>query len=110
MVVYARTGKSCARSTILSHNTTKIWISKRQSAPEAFFIMSQQENGGNKPRKDENRLHRKRKDENRLHQKILRDNFQGITRPAIRRLARRGGVKRIYGLIYEGSRVLKVFS
>ena len=29
----------------------------------------------------------------------LRDNIQGITKPAIRRLARRGGVKRISGLI-----------
>ena len=35
------------------------------------------------------------------HPKILRDNIQGITKPAIRRLARRGGVKRISGLIYE---------
>merc|ERR1711879_1133591 len=33
------------------------------------------------------------------HRKILRDNIQGITKPAIRRLARRGGVKRISGLI-----------
>jgi hypothetical protein len=33
----------------------------------------------------------------------------GITKPAIRRLARRGGVKRISGLIYEETRgVLKV--
>ena len=32
---------------------------------------------------------------------VLRDNIQGITKPAIRRLARRGGVKRISGLIYE---------
>ena len=32
---------------------------------------------------------------------MLRDNIQGITKPAIRRLARRGGVKRISGLIYE---------
>ncbi|KAH8354517.1 histone H4-like [Drosophila kikkawai] len=37
------------------------------------------------------------------HRKVLRDNIQGITKPAIRRLARRGGVKRISGLI------LKVF-
>ena len=37
-------------------------------------------------------------------------NVQGITKPAIRRLARRGGVKRISGLIYEETRgVLKVF-
>ena len=59
------------------------------------------------------------------HRKVLRDNiqvisktavtvcercsFQGITKPAIRRLARRGGVKRISGLIYEETRgVLKV--
>ena len=42
--------------------------------------------------------------------KVLRDNIQGITKPAIRRLARRGGVKRISGLIYEETRgVLKVF-
>lgn len=33
------------------------------------------------------------------HRKILRDNIQGITKPAIRRLARRGGVKRISGLV-----------
>ncbi|XP_065073997.1 histone H4-like [Ochlerotatus camptorhynchus] len=44
------------------------------------------------------------------HRKVLRDNIQGITKPAIRRLARRGGVKRISGLIYEKTRgVLKVF-
>ena len=43
------------------------------------------------------------------HPKILGDNIQGITKPAIRRLARRG-VKRISGLIYEETRgVLKVF-
>ncbi len=47
------------------------------------------------------------------HRKILRDNIQGITKPAIRRLARRGGVKRISAnslLIYEETRgVLKSF-
>ena len=38
------------------------------------------------------------------------DNIQGITKPAIRHLARRGGVKRISGLVYEETRgVLKVF-
>ena len=44
------------------------------------------------------------------HRKALRDNIQGITQPAIRRLARRGGVKRISGLVYEETRqVLKDF-
>jgi histone H4 len=44
------------------------------------------------------------------HRKVLRDNIQGITNPAIQRLARRGGVKRISGLIYEETRgVLKIF-
>merc|ERR1719413_84185 len=44
------------------------------------------------------------------HRKVLRESIQGITKPAIRRLARRGGVKRISGLIYEESRgVLKTF-
>mmetsp|Transcript_123760 Transcript_123760/g.396072 ORF Transcript_123760/g.396072 Transcript_123760/m.396072 type:complete len:118 (-) Transcript_123760:256-609(-) len=42
--------------------------------------------------------------------KVLKESIQGITKPAIRRLARRGGVKRISGLIYEESRgVLKTF-
>jgi histone H4 len=36
------------------------------------------------------------------HRMVQRDSIQGITKPAIRRLARRGGVKRISGLIYEG--------
>ncbi|MBN3279982.1 H4 protein, partial [Polyodon spathula] len=44
------------------------------------------------------------------YHKVLHDNIQGITKPAIRRWARRGGVKRISGLIYEEtSSVLTVF-
>ncbi|XP_067882499.1 histone H4-like [Heterodontus francisci] len=44
------------------------------------------------------------------HRKVLRDNILGITKQAIRHLARRGWVKRISGLIYEETRgVLKVF-
>jgi len=31
--------------------------------------------------------------------KMTKDSIQGITKPAIRRLARRGGVKRISALI-----------
>ena len=42
--------------------------------------------------------------------KVLAENIRGITKPAIRRLARRGGVKRISGLLYEEVRgVLKSF-
>jgi histone H3/H4 len=40
------------------------------------------------------------------HRKVLKDNIMGITKPAIRRLARRGGVKRISGLIYDEARVV----
>ena len=40
------------------------------------------------------------------HHKILRDNIQGITKPAIRGLARRDGVKRNSGLIYEETKGL----
>ncbi|XP_043911535.1 histone H4-like [Protopterus annectens] len=44
------------------------------------------------------------------HRKVLRDNIQGITKPAIHHLAHRGGVKHISGLIYEETwSVLKVF-
>ena len=42
--------------------------------------------------------------------KSTRPVLEGITKPAIRRLARRGGVKRISFFIYEYTRdVLKVF-
>ena len=44
------------------------------------------------------------------HRKVLRDNIQGVTKPAIRRLARRGGVKRINKLVYDATReTLKIF-
>ena len=44
------------------------------------------------------------------HRKVLRDNVQGITKPAIRRLARRAGVMRIGGGVYDKTRyVLKMF-
>lgn len=44
------------------------------------------------------------------HRKTLRDSIQGIRNTAIRRLARRGGVKRISGLIFEETRgALKLF-
>jgi histone H4 len=44
------------------------------------------------------------------HKKVIKDSITGITKPAIRRLARRGGVKRISGGIYEETRtVLKSF-
>lgn len=38
--------------------------------------------------------------------RVLRDNITGITKPAIRRLARRGGVKRISNLTYDRTRAL----
>jgi len=36
---------------------------------------------------------------NKHQRKVLRDNIQGITKPVILRLARRGGVKRLSGTI-----------
>lgn len=42
--------------------------------------------------------------------RALRETILGVTKPAIRRLARRGGVKRISSLVYEETRaVLKGF-
>jgi len=42
--------------------------------------------------------------------KVLTDNKQGITKSAIRSLARRAGVRRISGLVYEQTRdTLKAF-
>ena len=46
----------------------------------------------------------------RLTTKSLKATIMGVTKPAIRRLARRGGVKRISSFIYDDSRqVLKGF-
>jgi len=38
------------------------------------------------------------------HRKILRDSIQGISKPAIRRLAQRGGIKRISSHFYGEAR------
>ncbi|KAG9258949.1 histone H4 [Emericellopsis atlantica] len=38
------------------------------------------------------------------HRKIITGTINGITKPDIRRMARRGGVKRISGMIYEDVR------
>ena len=82
------------KSTQTSNNIQPIKVTKE------VFIMSGRGKGGKGLGKGGAKRHRK----------ILRDNIQGITKPAIRRLARRGGVKRISGLIYEETRgVLKVF-
>ncbi|KAE8258171.1 hypothetical protein A4X13_0g1851 [Tilletia indica] len=40
----------------------------------------------------------------RRHVRILRDNIKGVTKPSIRRLARRGGVKRLSAGIYDEAR------
>ena len=46
----------------------------------------------------------------RHSKKAIRETILGVTKPAIRRLARRGGVKRISALIYDEARmVLKGF-
>lgn len=39
-----------------------------------------------------------------VHRKLLRNNIKGVTKPAIRRLARRGGVKRIANGVYDETR------
>ncbi|XP_028335332.1 uncharacterized protein [Physeter macrocephalus] len=73
---------------------------ERATVPDPVVVMSGRGKGGKGLGKGGAKRHRK----------VLRDNIQGITKPAIRRLARRGGVKRISGLIYEETRgVLKVF-
>merc|ERR1712010_189630 len=46
----------------------------------------------------------------RIATKSVKQHIMGVTKPAIRRLARRGGVKRISSLIYDETRtVLKAF-
>jgi histone H4 len=46
----------------------------------------------------------------RHKRKVVRDNVQGITRGDIRRLARRGGVKRLSSSVYDETRgVLMIY-
>ena len=74
------------------------------SVTHNFFITLNQMSGRGKGGKGLGKGGAKR------HRKVMRDNILGITKPAIRRLARRGGVKRISGLIYDETRsVLKTF-
>lgn len=40
----------------------------------------------------------------RRHRKVIRDSIRGITKGDIRRLARRGGIKRISGTLYDDAR------
>ena len=42
----------------------------------------------------------------RITTKSLKATIMGVTKPAIRRLARRGGVKRISSLIYDETRLV----
>lgn len=57
-----------------------------------------------------NQLSTSRSTYSKKHKKRLRDNIQDITKFDFRRMARRGGVKRMSDLIYGESRgVLKVF-
>lgn len=46
----------------------------------------------------------KGKHASKRHQHFLRDNIHGITRPSIRRLARRAGIKHVSGLLYSEAR------
>lgn len=44
------------------------------------------------------------------HRNVLRDNIMGVTKPSLRRIARRAGVKRIASSIYNEARgILKSF-
>ena len=91
-------------TTVLHWGTQPSHINKPRSAEFSNFAAVLNMTGRGKGGKGLGKGGAKR------HRKVLRDNIQGITKPAIRRLARRGGVKRISGLIYEETRgVLKVF-
>ncbi len=72
----------CKKPLWSSHHTLVLF--HRLIETEIIFIMSGRGKGGKGLGKGGAKRHRK----------VLRDNIQGITKPAIRRLARRGGVKR----------------
>ncbi|KAK6332329.1 hypothetical protein TWF696_003047 [Orbilia brochopaga] len=66
-------------------------------------------NGGHHVRvggKSVKRMEDLRRYRHTTHRRILIDNIKGVTQPAIRRMARRGGVKRISAGIYDAVRVI----
>ena len=67
-------------------NTLEIWISNNFLNANSRNQPSNNMSGRGKGGKGLGKGGAKR------HRKVLRDNIQGITKPAIRRLARRGGV------------------
>jgi len=40
------------------------------------------------------------------HKRVLKNNIEGVTKPAIRRLCRRGGIRRIGSNVYATSRAI----
>ncbi|CAK8679579.1 unnamed protein product [Clavelina lepadiformis] len=105
--------KAAAKKTTAGKKSTTTKKSPAKKAVQAKKTATKRQPRNQRRRKRERRERRGKglgKGGAKRHRKVLRDNIQGITKPAIRRLARRGGVKRISGLIYEETRgVLKVF-
>ena len=90
------------RSTYDAHNNDSLLVlgaepSGQRKQPSGH---AHQENN-NRPLHDRGTTQGLGKGGTKRHHKILRDNIQGITKPAIHHLNRRGGIKRISGLIYE---------
>ncbi|AOW00306.1 uncharacterized protein YALI1_A05987g [Yarrowia lipolytica] len=67
-------------------------------------------NPGNNKRLQGTAGKRTRKGGAKRNRKVIKDVIQGVTKPALRRIARRGGVKRISTQMYQESRtMLKIF-
>ncbi|RDW24958.1 hypothetical protein B0I71DRAFT_147656 [Yarrowia lipolytica] len=67
-------------------------------------------NPGNNKRLQGTGGKRTRKGGAKRNRKVIKDVIQGVTKPALRRIARRGGVKRISTQMYQESRtMLKIF-
>ena len=93
----------------LEAKAKKTWDEAKAVQPAAALI-GKYTVGGKGKGKGKEKGKGKTRDLPKRHRHVLRDNIQGVTAGSIRRLARRGGVKRISGVVYDTVRdVLKEF-
>ena len=89
------------RSTYDAHNNDSLLVLGAEPLGQRKQPSEHARQENNRPLRDRGTTQGLGKGGTKRHRKILRDNIQGITKPAIHHLNRRGGIKRISGLIYE---------
>jgi len=98
----------CVSELTRSHTHTHTPLNTKTPHPTTKTTINGQGQGKGSGKKKGGKA--KRKGDGAKRQKVLKKSVEGISKASIRRLARRGGVKRVSGQLYEEARgVLKSF-